>query len=126
MTATCATTLHIMTTEPLDFLSRQFARFLKGEGKADRTRHLYVETLKFYTQWLRRAGDFRRLVGVSKPNVEDWLGDLRDRKLADSPSRIAGGPCTVSPAGVSLKRFWTPTRSSGSAWTGQSLPRWPC
>ena len=73
-----------MTAEPLDFLSSQFTRFLKSEGKADRTRHLYAETITFYTRWLTEQGKPADLSELTKANVIDWLADLRDRKLADS------------------------------------------
>jgi site-specific recombinase XerD len=84
------------TSEPLDFLSRQFARYLRSEGKADRTRHLYVETLRFYTEWLTEQGISADLSAVTRDNVLDWLASLRDRKLADN---------TVSSRWRHLRRF---------------------
>ena len=76
--------MHTMTSEPLDSLAASFTRCLKGEGKADRTRALYAETVRFYADWLTEQGHSADLSQLTKANVVEWLGDLRDRKLADS------------------------------------------
>jgi site-specific recombinase XerD len=73
-----------MTSESLDSLAASFNRILKGEGKADRTRHLYTETIKFYAEWLGEQGLAAERDELTKNNVVAWLGDLRDRGLADS------------------------------------------
>jgi hypothetical protein len=65
-------------------VAASFARSLRAAGKADRTRHLYIETITFYTQWLDQQGISADLSALTKSNVVDWLGELRDRKLADS------------------------------------------
>ncbi|HWT49137.1 MAG TPA: tyrosine-type recombinase/integrase [Mycobacterium sp.] len=73
-----------MDPEKLDSLAASFTLSLKAGGKAARTRHLYAETVRFYTAWLTEQGVAADLSGLTKTNVIDWLSDLRDRGLADS------------------------------------------
>lgn len=73
-----------MTPEKLDSLAASFTRALKAGGKADRTRKLYAETVGFFSAWCDGQGIPADLSALTKANVVDWLGNLRDRKLADS------------------------------------------
>ena len=43
-------------SDDLGDLAGSFARHLKAEGKAERTRVLYLQSIRFYGRWLEAQG----------------------------------------------------------------------
>lgn len=66
-----------MTTD-LQALGKSFARTLKAEGKAERTRVLYGQSITFYARWLTAQGEPATTASLTRRLIRDWLADLTD------------------------------------------------
>lgn len=62
----------------LQALGVSFARHLKAEGKAERTRTLYLQSVRFYSRWLEGRGVAPTLDALTRDNVREWLAYLSD------------------------------------------------
>lgn len=56
---------------------------LRVEGKADRTRVLYGQSITYFSQWLVDQGLPADLTSLTRENVRGWLDSLRSRGLTD-------------------------------------------
>lgn len=68
-----------MTTD-LQPLGASFSRALKADGKAERTRVLYLQSVTYFSRWLTARGQEPTLANLTKDNLRDWLGDLHETK----------------------------------------------
>ena len=59
--------------ESLESLNASFARRLRAEGKAERTRILYRQSVTYFGQWLAAQNLPADLSGLTRDNVLDWL-----------------------------------------------------
>lgn len=66
-----------MTTD-LQALGKSFARTLKAEGKAERTRVLYGQSITFYARFLADQGEPTTTASLTRRLIRDWLADLTD------------------------------------------------
>ncbi|MGI8949373.1 MAG: tyrosine-type recombinase/integrase, partial [Ornithinimicrobium sp.] len=62
----------------LQALGKSFARQLKAEGKAERTRVLYGQSIDFYARWLTTQGEPTTTASLTRRLIRDWLADLTD------------------------------------------------
>ena len=62
-------------SELLD-LGVSFARHLRAEGKAERTVVLYLQAVRFFSEWLQERGEPADLEHLTRANVRDWLAEL--------------------------------------------------
>jgi site-specific recombinase XerD len=67
--------------ESLESLNASFARRLRAEGKAERTRILYRQSVTYFGQWLAAQNLPADLSGLTRDNVLDWLSSMRERGL---------------------------------------------
>lgn len=66
----------------LEDLSSAFARQLRAEGKADRTRTIYTQAVRFFGDWLVAQGRPATLDELTRAAIREWLADLVDRGQA--------------------------------------------
>lgn len=71
--------------EYLEDLAASFARDLRASQKADRTITLYLQSIRFFREWLQDNGKPETLDELTKPNLTGWLGDLAAK---NSPSTV--------------------------------------
>jgi site-specific recombinase XerD len=69
--------------ETLESLAASFDRVLHVEGKSERTRVLYGQSVRYFCGWLSAQGHPTDLSALSRDNVLGWLESLRRRKLTD-------------------------------------------
>lgn len=69
----------------LQALGKSFSRHLKAEGKSERTRKIYGQSIRFYARWLADDDVAPTLANLTRPLIRDWLADLRDR---NSPATV--------------------------------------
>jgi site-specific recombinase XerC len=73
--------------ESLLDLADSFDLFLHVEGKAERTRVLYRQSIDYLSRWLATQGQPPDLSALTRDNVLGWLSDLRHRGLTDGTIR---------------------------------------
>lgn len=66
--------------EHLEDLARSFARDLRASGKAERTIVIYLQSVRFFGDWLQERGEPKTLDSLTKANLADWFGDLAAKK----------------------------------------------
>jgi site-specific recombinase XerC len=69
--------------ESLESLAASFDRVLHVEGKSERTRVLYGQSVRYFCAWLSAHGHPTDLSALSRDNVLGWLESLRRRRLTD-------------------------------------------
>jgi site-specific recombinase XerD len=69
--------------ESLESLGSSFDRFLHVEGKSERTRVLYGQSIHYFTAWLQQHEVSADLSSFTRENVLGWLESLRQRNLTD-------------------------------------------
>ena len=69
--------------ESLESLAASFDRVLHVEGKSERTRVLYGQSVRYFCEWLSAHGHPTDLSALSRDNVLSWLESLRGRRLTD-------------------------------------------
>lgn len=57
-------------------LGVSFRRHLLAEGKAERTCTLYLQGVRFFSDWLRDRGQPADLAHLTRANIRDWLAEL--------------------------------------------------
>lgn len=62
--------------EDLISLGESFARDLRASQKAERTIVIYLQSIRFYADWLQQQGKPATLDELTKPNLTKWLADL--------------------------------------------------
>ncbi|WP_322857326.1 tyrosine-type recombinase/integrase [Mycobacterium shigaense] len=67
--------------EDLESLRSSFYRFLRVEGKAERTLVLYGQSLTYFGRWLTDQGQPVDVSSLTRDNVLDWLDSLRAHGL---------------------------------------------
>lgn len=82
-------------TGDLADLAASFARHLKAEGKAERTRVLYGQSIRFYGRWLEAQGRAPTLDNLTRDLLVSWLAELADEHR----------PATVRTRYRGLRRF---------------------
>jgi site-specific recombinase XerD len=90
--------------ETLESLAASFDRVLHVEGKSERTRVLYGQSVRYFCEWLSARGHPTDLSALSRDNVLGWLESLRQRRLT------AG---TILTRWRGLRRFTTWLLSEG-------------
>lgn len=83
-----------MSTE-LQALGASFARALKADGKAERTRVLYLQSVTYFARFLQSRGLEPTLANLTKDNLREWLGELNETKR----------PATVRTRFRGMRRF---------------------
>jgi site-specific recombinase XerD len=69
-----------MSTAPyITDLAAAFDRHLRSAKKAERTRTLYGQSIRFFCQWLEAQGREPRLDELTRTAISGWLADLGDR-----------------------------------------------
>lgn len=68
----------------LDRMAASFARDLRASGKADRTITIYLQSIRFFGDWLDSNGLPRTLESVTKQNLSAWLGHLSATNAAST------------------------------------------
>lgn len=81
--------------EDLADLAASFRRALRAEGKADRTCKMYLDTIRFYSQWLAKDGTPADADALTKDLIRGYLAAESDRV----------GPGTVAVRFQGLRRF---------------------
>lgn len=69
--------------ESLESLAASFDRVLHVEGKSERTRVLYGQSVGYFCNWLTAQGQPDDLSALTRENVLGWLESLRRRGLGD-------------------------------------------
>jgi len=69
--------------ETLESLAASFDRVLHVEGKSERTRVLYGQSVSYFCAWLTAQGHPADLSALTRDNVLGWLESLRRRRLGD-------------------------------------------
>ncbi|GMA19905.1 tyrosine-type recombinase/integrase [Arsenicicoccus piscis] len=64
--------------EDLQALGASFARSLKAEGRSERTRLLYGQSIRLYAKWLAAQGHPADLDHLNRDLIRGWLGALLD------------------------------------------------
>ncbi|MGN7247092.1 tyrosine-type recombinase/integrase [Janibacter anophelis] len=82
-------------TKDLQALGASFSRSLKADGKAERTRVLYLQSVTYFSRWLVARGLEPTLANLTKDNLREWLGDLHE----------ANRPATVRTRFRGMRRF---------------------
>ena len=82
-------------SDDLGDLAGSFARHLKAEGKAERTRVLYLQSIRFYGRWLEAQGIPATLDNLTRDLLREWLAALADEHR----------PATVRTRYRGLRRF---------------------
>jgi hypothetical protein len=67
----------------LESLAASFDRVLNVEGKPERTRVLYGQSVHYFCAWLAVHGQAADLSSFTRGNVLGWLKSLRQRGLND-------------------------------------------
>lgn len=70
--------------EHLENLAASFARDLRASGKAERTITIYLQSVRFFGEWLQANGKPATLDSLTKANLADWLGDLSEKNAAST------------------------------------------
>lgn len=65
--------------DTLESLRAPFYRALRVEGKADRTRELYGQSITYLSRWMESQGIPADLDHLTQGTVLDWLDSLRQR-----------------------------------------------
>ena len=65
--------------ESLESLHHSFNRFLRVQGRADRTITLYGQSITYFSRWLAQEGQPTDLSGLNRTNALKWLDSLRER-----------------------------------------------
>ena len=65
--------------QPLSDLAASFRRDLRAEGKAPRTAELYLQSITYFSNWLRSEGQSDSLDNLTRPNIRTWLAGLTER-----------------------------------------------
>ncbi|MFI7633467.1 tyrosine-type recombinase/integrase [Nonomuraea sp. NPDC049400] len=65
--------------ELLDDLAASFARDLRASDKAERTITIYLQSIRFFKEWLEENGKPTTLDSLTKPELVAWLGHLAAR-----------------------------------------------
>jgi integrase len=73
--------------ETFESLRGSFNRFLRVEGKADRTLVLYGQSITYFSQWLLEQGLPADLSSLTRDNVLGWLDSVRARGLTTGTVR---------------------------------------
>lgn len=75
----------------LQALGASFARALKADGKAERTRVLYLQSIRYYSQWLEANGHTPTLDNLTRDLLRGWFGELNEtRRPATVATRFRG------------------------------------
>ncbi|MGV0795639.1 tyrosine-type recombinase/integrase [Mycolicibacterium elephantis] len=69
--------------ESLESLRASFYRSLRVEGRAERTQHLYGQSITYFGRWLESQGMHADESNLTRDNVLHWLDSLRKRGLTD-------------------------------------------
>lgn len=65
--------------ESLKSLATSFARDLRAAQKADRTVTLYLQSIRFFCDWLTKEGQTPTVEALTKQNLAAWFADLSTR-----------------------------------------------
>lgn len=57
-------------------LGVSFRRHLLAEGKSERTCTLYLQGVRFFSEWLQGRGQPADLAHLTRANIRDWLAEL--------------------------------------------------
>lgn len=55
-----------------------FGRHLRAEGKAERTRVLYLQGVRYFSRWLQAQGIPATLENLTRDNIRSWLAELSE------------------------------------------------
>ncbi|KAA9165960.1 tyrosine-type recombinase/integrase [Amycolatopsis acidicola] len=75
-------------TEALADLANSFARYLRAEGRADRTVKLHTQAPRFFARWLAEGQHEPDLDALTRDNLVGWFNHLRDRGQKPGTVRI--------------------------------------
>jgi site-specific recombinase XerD len=64
--------------ERLDDLAASFRRDLRAEGRAERTAAIYLQSIRFFGQWLESQGRPATLDELTRSAIRAWLAGLAD------------------------------------------------
>lgn len=76
-----------MTSPQIDDLAASFRRSLRAARKADRTIHLYGQSIRFFCDWLAAQGRPATLDQLTRHTIVAWMEHLADR--GNEPSTMA-------------------------------------
>lgn len=62
--------------ERLQSLAESFARDLRASQKAERTIEIYLQSIRFYVEWLQKQGKPATLSDLTKENLAEWFAHL--------------------------------------------------
>ncbi|MCW2790404.1 MAG: hypothetical protein JWP56_2707 [Aeromicrobium sp.] len=65
-----------METASLTDLGQSFARHLRAERKSPGTIRLYMQSVRFFSEWLQTNGHSPTLDNLTRRRITDWLADL--------------------------------------------------
>jgi site-specific recombinase XerD len=66
----------------LDDLAASFRRDLRAEGRAERTATIYLQSIRFFGQWLEAQGRPATLDQLTRSAIRTWLAGLADVQQA--------------------------------------------
>jgi len=81
--------------ERLEDLAASFRRDLRAEGRAERTATIYLQSIRFFGEWLTAHGRTATLDELSRSAIRSWLAELAE----------AFQPGTVRTRYKGLRRF---------------------
>jgi site-specific recombinase XerD len=70
--------------ELLDDLAASFARDLRASDKAPRTIVIYLQSIRFFGEWLQENDQPATLDSLTKANLVGWLGDLAEKNASST------------------------------------------
>ena len=64
---------------PIASLDRSWKRYLRAEGKSEKTMRNYLLTIKHFSRWLNSEGLADTVTEITADDIQDWLLDVADR-----------------------------------------------
>lgn len=74
-----------MESASLRDLGQSFARHLRAERKSPGTLRLYLQSVRFFSEWLETNGQTATLDNLTRRRIADWLADLN---TVNEPSTV--------------------------------------
>ena len=68
-----------MESASLQDLGQSFARHLRAERKSPGTIRLYMQSVRFFSEWLEANGHAPTMENLTRRRIADWLADLNTK-----------------------------------------------
>jgi site-specific recombinase XerD len=86
----------------LEDLGKSFTRALRAENRPERTVTIYLQAVRFFSDWLEEQGRPATLDELTCAAIREWLAELADTRQPGTVSSVIAGS-TDSAAGCSRK-----------------------